>query len=73
VDIGNKSFAMDPKDMFLSFSVNGLCASSVTRGFDFGADAYPDGFYVLGDAFLNGVLAVFDVGAGGMWFASHDY
>lgn len=59
--------------MFLTVSYEGLCATSLTRGFDFGAEAYPDGFYVLGDAFLNNVIAVFDVGAGGMRFAAHDY
>ena len=64
---------MNPADMFLPFSSNGLCATSFTRGFEFGSDAYPEGFYILGDAFLNSVVAVFDVGAGGMWFATHDY
>jgi hypothetical protein len=59
--------------MFLPFSSNGLCATSFTQGFEFESDAYPDGFFVLGDAFLNGVVAVFDVGARGMWFAAHDY
>lgn len=64
---------LHPKDMFLPFSYNGLCATSVTRGFEIDAEAYPKGFYVLGDAFLNGVVAIFDIGSNGMWFAVHDY
>ena len=63
---------MDPKDMFFPLGEN-ICATSFTRGFDFGAVAYPKGFYVLGDVFLNNVVAVFDVGGGGMWFTKHSY
>ncbi|KAK5117295.1 hypothetical protein LTR62_005912 [Meristemomyces frigidus] len=32
-----------------------------------------DGVYILGDEFLKNVVAVFDVGAGEMGFARHEY
>ena len=59
--------------MFLPASLNGVCATSFTRGFEFDTQAYPDGFYVIGAAFLVNVIAVFDVGAGQLRFARHDY
>ncbi|RFU32941.1 hypothetical protein B7463_g3397, partial [Scytalidium lignicola] len=61
--IGDKSFPMNPKDMFLAVSYNNLCATSFTSGLPVGGGAYPEGFYILGDAFLNSLVAVFDVGA----------
>jgi hypothetical protein len=73
ININDKSFAIDPRDMFLAISYNNLCATSMTRGFNVAEGAYPDGFYVLGDPFLNNVVAVFDVHEGGMWFAVHSY
>lgn len=73
LNISNMTFAIDPRDMFLSISLDGLCATSITQGFAFNTEAYPEGFYALGAAFLNNVVAVFDVGGGGMWFAPHQY
>lgn len=72
-DIAGRTFTIPRQDMFLPASQQGQCATSVTKGFSFGSEAYPDGFYVLGAAFLNSVVAVFDVGKGGMWFSPHKY
>ena len=71
--IGQQSFAMSREDMLLPSGVDGICATSFTRGFDVPASVFPDGLYVLGHAFLHNVVAVFDVGGGGMHFAKHDY
>ena len=51
-------------------AVDGICATGITRGFSFSKEAYPDGFFVLGDTFLHNVVAVFDVGHAQMHFAA---
>lgn len=70
IDIGGRRFEMDKRDMIVpELKVGDRCATSFTRGFEF--DDFPDGFYVLGDAFLYNVVAVFDKGKEQMHFASH--
>ena len=62
--IGGKQFLIDKRDMIF-FGGDGNCYSSV---FDsFGTPG------ILGDAFLRSVVAIFDVGAGMMSFAAHNY
>lgn len=76
IDIGNQTFTMAPADMLPPYlEVQGQCVTGVTRGFagTFSKEAYPEGFYALGSVFLHNVIAVFDVGKDGMWFAEHNY
>ena len=67
---------MAPADMLPSYlRIGNQCATSFTRGFGaaFTGDAFPEGFYAIGAVFLQNVVAVFDIGKGGMWFAEHKY
>jgi len=68
VAIGNQTFWIDPDDMILLSEIDdetGLCLTSVQSG--------GEGPYILGLAFLQNVIAVFDVGAVEMRFAAHEY
>ncbi|KAH8701953.1 aspartic peptidase domain-containing protein [Talaromyces proteolyticus] len=71
ISIGDKTFQINPTDMWLVDEPTGLCATSITRGFPLSKDSYPDGLYVLGDVFLHNVVVVFDVGNKQMHFAPH--
>ncbi|KAF7863925.1 hypothetical protein EAF04_006890 [Stromatinia cepivora] len=72
VKIGGSMFYTNPLDMILHIGRNSdgtdICMSSV---FDGGND-FAESLYVLGDAFLKNVVAVFDVGAGVMQFAARE-
>lgn len=74
-NIGGTSFQMDKRDMLLSGArIGDTCATTFTRGFagsGFDEDIFPVGFYVLGDAFLYNVVAIFDKGKEQMHFAPH--
>ena len=70
VVIGGHPFRISAADMLLqsqTISSNGstLCLVGVADG--------GEGPYILGDTFLNNVVAVFDVGASEMRFAEHHY
>lgn len=67
VKIGGQTFMLNPVDMIFKDETTGLCVSAVQDG---GAAPGP---FVLGDQFLNNVVAVFDVGAAQMRFAVHNY
>lgn len=67
VRIGGQAFIINPVDMIFRDETTGLCVSAVQDG---GAAPGP---FVLGDQFLNNVVAVFDVGAAQMRFAVHSY
>ena len=71
--IGGKTFHFQQGDILLQLpglSIGGRCATGITRGFSFQKDAFPDGFFVVGDTFLHNVVAVFDVGHAQMHFAA---
>nr|AGU10903.1 Eukaryotic aspartyl protease [uncultured organism] len=68
VTIGNQTFWVQPDDLVLRSQVDsetGLCLTSIQNG--------GEGPYILGIAFLQNVVAVFDVGAAEMRFAAHEY
>jgi aspergillopepsin I len=67
VRIGGQNFMINPVDMIFKDETTGLCVSAIQDG---GAAPGP---FVLGDQFLNNVVAVFDVGAAQMRFAPHSY
>ncbi|KIW06220.1 uncharacterized protein PV09_02696 [Verruconis gallopava] len=67
VKIGGQTFVINPVDMILQDQTSGQCVSAIQDG---GAAPGP---FILGDAFLNNVVAVFDVGAAQMRFAKHIY
>jgi hypothetical protein len=64
VKIGGTTFQINAKDMILS-DPSGICISGIQDG--------GSGPYILGDVFLQSVVAVFDVGATEMRFAVHNY
>lgn len=64
VKIGLETFYINPKDMIISLSPL-LCITAVSR-------TGSGGNSVLGNSFLKNVLAVFDVGASEMRFASRE-
>ena len=66
VKIGGRNFVVNPKDMIQKDAASGACLSAIQDG---GAT----GPFILGDVFLNNVVAVFDVGAAQMRFAPHNY
>lgn len=70
VTIGGQTFWISPADMLMqtaSVEVDGVnyCLTGPQDGGD-------EGPYVLGDTFLNNVVAVFDIGASEMRFAPHE-
>jgi aspergillopepsin I len=67
VKIGGVTLVVNPVDMILADEASGTCVSAIQDG---GAAPGP---FVLGDAFLNNVVVVFDVGAAQMRFAQHTY
>jgi hypothetical protein len=65
VIIGGEKFYLSPQDLVYPTMVDeltGYCATGITTG--------GEGPYILGDVFLQNVLAVFDVGAAQMRFYS---
>lgn len=64
IKIGGTSFAINGTDLILQ-DPSGTCVSGIQDG--------GSGPYILGDVFLNNVVAVFDVGAAQMRFAQHTY
>lgn len=64
VKIGGTTFQVSAADMILK-DPSGVCISGIQDG--------GSGPYILGDVFLQNVVAVFDVGAAQMRFASHKY
>ncbi|KAF2433961.1 acid protease [Tothia fuscella] len=64
VKIGGTTFNINPADMVLR-DPSGLCISGIQDG--------GSGPFILGDVFMQNVVAVFDVGAAEMRFAAHDY
>lgn len=72
-ELAKQKFVMHPQDMLLHAPIGGLCGTSFTRGLEVPGSAYPDGFFIIGAAFLHNVVAVFDIGASGVWVAKHDY
>ena len=65
--IGNQTFWINPDDMIILSEIDktGLCLTSVQKG--------GEGPYILGIAFPQNVVALFDVGAAKMRFAAHEY
>lgn len=63
---------MHPTDMFVPTGIDGICTTSIYRGFNLAPSVYPDGLYILGDVFLHNVVAVFDVGNEQIHFAPHN-
>jgi hypothetical protein len=67
VDIAGTSFTVNPTDLIYQDVVDpntGYCLTGVQDG--------GSGPYILGDVFLQNVVAVFDVGASEMRFAAHE-
>ena len=67
VNIAGTSFTVNPVDLIYQSQVEpktGLCLTGVQDG--------GSGPYILGDVFLQNVIAVFDVGANEMRFAAHE-
>jgi hypothetical protein len=67
VNIAGTSFTVNPADLIYQSQVDqntGLCLTGVQDG--------GSGPYILGDVFLQNVVAVFDVGASEMRFAAHE-
>lgn len=65
VKIGEQTFFINEEDLIARERENGTCRSGIAR-----ADSGPS---TLGLSFLKGVLAVFDVGASEMRFASRQF
>lgn len=68
ISIGGQVFMISQADMLMQSSADpatGLCAVGVMDG--------GTGPYVLGDTFMNNVIAVFDIGAAEMRFAEYKY
>lgn len=68
VKIGGTTFTLNPKDLILQGqkdTTTGKCLLGLTDG--------GTGPFILGDTFLSNVVAVFDVGAAQMRFATHSY
>ena len=61
--IGGRTFKLAPQDTLLQYTegITGGCATAITKGFSVSGKAFPHGFNVLGDVFLNSVVATFDV------------
>ncbi|CRG87548.1 hypothetical protein PISL3812_04566 [Talaromyces islandicus] len=72
IAIGGKIFYMHPTDMFVPIGQDGICTTSIYRGFDLDPSLYPDGLYILGDVFLHNVVAVYDIGNEQIHFAPHN-
>jgi len=73
IEINGVAFDINPLDMILytdTTDANGkeLCSTTIVDG-----GSGSDNVYVLGDPFLKNVVAVFDVGAGMMRFASREH
>lgn len=68
VQIGGVVFDISPADMLLQSQVDPDTGNCLVGLQDGGA-----GPYVLGDTFMNNVVAVFDVGASEMRFAANEY
>jgi hypothetical protein len=66
VKIGGKTFTVDAQDLIMQNTVAAQ-SNSCLLGMQDGGSSGP---YVLGDTFLQSVVAVFDVGAAEMRFAS---
>lgn len=67
VKIAGTSFTVNPVDLIYQTEVDqstGLCLTGIQDG--------GSGPYILGDVFLQNVVAVFDVGANEMRFAAHE-
>lgn len=64
VYIGSQFFYINPLDMMLETGLAGICLGTERRA--------GGGLAVLGDVFLKNVLAVFDVGASEMRFATRE-
>jgi len=69
VQISGQIFYIDPVDMILTGPGGNTCISGV----DDGGSADSSSVYVLGDVFLKNVIAVFDIGAAEMRFASRNF
>ncbi|OQV05013.1 hypothetical protein CLAIMM_09817 [Cladophialophora immunda] len=66
IRIGGTLFELNPVDLILDEDIpGGLCISGIQSG--------PVGHYILGDTFLNNVLAVFDIGAAEMAFSPRPF
>jgi hypothetical protein len=68
VEIGGTTFQVNAADMIYQNQTDpqtGLCLTGIQDG--------GSGPYILGDVFLQNVVAVFDVGAAQMRFAAHSY
>ena len=68
VKVAGTEFAVNAADLIYEDSVDsatGLCLTGIQDG--------GSGPYILGDVFLQNVVAIFDVGAGEMRFAPHQY
>lgn len=66
VTIGGSTFYINAADMIFDGGLGGgICLPGIQLG--------DPGPYILGDMFLQNVIAVFDVGAAVMKFAAHDY
>jgi hypothetical protein len=68
VKIGGTTFSLDPRDLIMQGqrdTSSGKCLVGLADG--------GSGPFILGDTFLNNVVAVFDVGAAEMRFAKHTY
>lgn len=64
VNIGGTTFSINAEDMLLDLGLGGgMCVSGVQDG--------GGAVNILGDVFLRNVIAVFDVGAAQMHFATH--
>jgi hypothetical protein len=66
VKIGGKTFVTNPQDMIFADEKSGSCVSAIQ-------DGGSSGPFILGDVFLNSVVAVFDVGAAQIRIATHSY
>jgi hypothetical protein len=69
VKIGGTTFQINEADLIYQNvvdSATGLCMSGIQ-------DGGSSGPYILGDVFLQNVVAVFDIGAAQMRFAAHNY
>ena len=68
VTISGQTFNVNPVDLIFQEVVDpttGFCLTGVQSG--------GQGPYILGDVFLQNVVAVFDVGAAEMRFAAHEF
>ena len=73
IQIEDTMFHLQPADMIIRLGPSvPYCYSTIAAGLPTPKQAYPEGFYILGAAFLHNVVAVFDVEGGQMHFAKHE-